>query len=185
MAIDDHDVTGIQSGAQANAVAGSLSDSDGGDFRNGVLGSRVFGDGVDVRALRAPLNSSCGNDDEIALCTDEKMDIDKLIGEKSVVSITKDGLQLICTSRQINLIVDGQEFSAGDFGGIVPVVRIYDKLNARPKLCIHVGKLILWQAEYDRHRLQLGDDQESVGVRGVHDVTDINEAETDAAADPG
>src|SRR5260370_4003000 len=48
---------------------------------------------------------------------------------------------------------------------------------------VYLGKLILRQAEYDRHRLQLGDEQESVGVRGMHDVSDIDEAETDAAAD--
>src|SRR5260370_42524172 len=91
VAIDDHDVTGIQTRTQADAVAGSLRDSDWIDLRNRVLRRRVFRNGIEISTLWAALNGSDGNDDEIALCTDEKMDIDKLIGEKSVVCITKDG----------------------------------------------------------------------------------------------
>ncbi len=98
------------------------------------------------------------------LGVDKKVDVDKLVGEKSVVGVGKNGFELVGAGRQVNLIVDGLEFSAGDFGGVVAVVGIDDKLNAGAELGVYLGKLILWQAENHRNRLELSDDQESVCV---------------------
>ena len=97
--------------------------------------------------MRTALNSSGRDDGEIALGVDEKVNVDKLIGEKSVVGVGKDGFELISSGGQVNLVVDGLKFSAGDFRGVVAVVSIDGKLNAGAELVVHVGKLILRQAE--------------------------------------
>src|SRR2546429_654914 len=183
LAVDDHDITRIQAGAQAHAVAGGLRDEHGINFRNDILGSRVFSDGIKVSTLRATLDGSGGNDGEIMFGVNKKVDVDELIGEKGVVDIAKDGLELVGPGGQINLIVDGLEFSGGNFGSVVAVVGIDHKLSAGAELGVHLGKLILWQTENHRYRLELGDDQESASVGGMHDVANIHEAKTDAAAD--
>jgi len=72
-----------------------------------------------------------------------------------------------------NLIVDGLEFSAGDFGDVVAVVGVDDKLGAGTEFGVHLGKLVLRQAENHRYRLELSDDKESVCIRGMHDVAGI------------
>src|SRR6266436_5926335 len=164
LAIDNHDITGIQTRAQADAVAGSLRDGNGINSRNRVLRSGVFSDTIEVSTLRAALNGSSRNDGEIALGIDEKVHVDKLIGEKGVVGVAKDGLEFIGTGSRINLIVNGLQFSTADFGGVVAVIGIDGELVARTMLGVHLGKLILWQAKNHRYRLELGDDQESVGV---------------------
>ncbi len=74
---------------------------------------------------------------------DKKVDIHKLIGEKRVVGVGKHGFELISSSGQINLIVDGLKFPAGDFRGVVAVVRIDDKLHAGTELAVHIRELIL------------------------------------------
>src|SRR5207249_10736010 len=114
LAIDNHDITGIQTRAHADAVAGSLRDGDGINSRNRVLRRGVFSDTIDISTLWAALNGSSGNDGEIALGVDEQVHVDKLIGEKGVVGIAKDGLELIGPGSRINLIVNGLQFSTGD-----------------------------------------------------------------------
>src|SRR6266481_10175018 len=111
-----------------------------------------------MSTLRAALNSCGGDDGEIALGIDKKVNVDKLVGEKRAVSVGKDGFQLVRSSGQINLIVNGLKFPAGNFRGVVAVVRIDDELHAGTELAVHVRKLILWQAENHRYRLELGDD---------------------------
>ena len=141
-----------------------MRDGDGINSRNRVLRSGIFSDTIDISTLWAALNGCSGNDGEIALGVDKKVHVDKLIGEKAVVGIAKDGLELIGPGSRINLIVNGLQFSTGDFGGVVAVIGIDGELDARTKLGVHLRKLILWQAKNHRYRLELGDDQESVGV---------------------
>ena len=134
LAIDDDDITGIQTGTQADAVASSLRNGDGINFRNRILASEVFSDSIEVSTLRATLNGSSGNYGQIAFDVDEKVHVDKLIGEKSVVGIAEDGLELIRSGSRINLIVDGLKFSAGDFDGVFTVVGIDNELNGAWRL---------------------------------------------------
>ncbi len=178
LAINHDDITGIQSGAQAHAVTGGLRDGDDTNFR-GVVGTG----GVHVSSLRTALDGGSRNDRKVVLGVHEKVDIDKLIREKHVVRVGKNGLQLVSSCGWINLIIDRLQFSAGDFGGVVAVVGVNDQLSAGTQLAVHYRKLILWQAENHRDGLQLGDDQKSVGVAGMHDVTGVNQTQADASAD--
>ena len=113
----------------------------------------------------------------------EKVDVDKLIGEEGVVGIGKNGFELVGSSSRINLIVDGLQFSGGDFRGVVAVVSVDNELNAGIKFGIHFGKLILGQAEDYRYRLELRYDKKSIRVRSMHDISRIDETQPDTATD--
>src|SRR5260370_6744737 len=83
----------------------------------------------------------------------------------------------------MNIVVDGLKLSAGVFRGVVGVVSIDVQRRAGTELAVHVRKLMLRQAENQRDRLQLSNDQKSVGVGSMDDVADVDKAETDAATD--
>src|ERR1700676_2977592 len=106
-AVNNHAVAGIQAGAQADIVASGLCDGHDSNLR-GVVGIG----GINVSSLRTALNGSGGNDGEVVLGIDEKVDIDKLIGEKSVVRVRKHGFELVRAGGYVDLIVDGLELPA-------------------------------------------------------------------------
>jgi hypothetical protein len=90
-AVYNHGVSGIQAGAQADTVASGLRDGHDSNLR-GVVGIG----GINVSSLGTALNGRGGNDGEVALGIDEKVDIDELIGEKSVVCVRKRGFEFVC-----------------------------------------------------------------------------------------
>src|ERR1700682_227610 len=89
-AVYNHEVAGIQAGAQADAVASSLRNGHDSNLR-GVVGIG----GINVSSLGTALNGRGGNDGEVVFDIDEKVGIDKLIGEKSVVRVGKHGFELV------------------------------------------------------------------------------------------
>src|SRR5713101_2799121 len=183
LAVYDHEVIGINAGAQADAVAGSLRDGDGINLCGVVLGNRVFGDGIDVSALRAALDSSGGNDGEIVLGIDQEVHIDKLIGEQCVVFVAEDGFELIRARGGIDLVVDGGELACGDLGRVVAVVGLNRKLRTGGELREDRRELILRKAENHRDGLELCDDEQTAHVGSVDNVAGVNEAQADASAD--
>src|SRR5713226_230770 len=106
LAIDDHEVIGIQAGAQTDAVASSLRDGDDANF-----GGVAVGDGVDVGALGTALNGRRRNDSEIVLDVNEQMDIHKLIWKENVVFVAENGFELVGTGSGIDLVVNRSELA--------------------------------------------------------------------------
>src|SRR5258708_35750076 len=78
LTVNHDDITGIQAGAQAHVVTGSLRDGHDSNL------DRVIGaGGVDISSLGTALNGRGGNDHEVMLCFHQKMDVDKLVrGER-------------------------------------------------------------------------------------------------------
>src|SRR3984893_3880072 len=155
-AVNNHAVSGIQAGAQADTVASGLCDGYNSNLR-GVVGIG----GINVSSLGTALNGRGGNDGEVVLGVDEKVDIDKLIGEESVVRVRKHGFELVCAGGYVDLIIDGLELPASDFGGVIAVVGIDSKLDASMELGVYLRKLILRKTENYRDRLELGDGKKS------------------------
>src|SRR5260370_340018 len=178
LAIDNHDIARIQPIGQANAVACGQRDSDGMNFHLVVVADRI-----DVRSLWAALNSWCRNDGQIVPGVHEKVHIHELIGEERVVHIGKNGFQLVRAGGEINLSVGGDKFSRSDLHLVFTIVGFDRELYARAQLGVHRRQLILRQTENYRDRLELGDDEKTIRIRGVHDVAGIDEPETDAPAD--
>src|SRR5207244_8360845 len=136
-----------------------------------------------VSILGPALNRGGRNNGEIVLDVHEKVDVDKLLGEEGVVGIAKYGFELVGSSGRVNMIVDGLEFSAGDFRGVVAVVGVDNELTAGTEVGVHIGKLILRQAENYRYRLELRYDKKSIRVRSMHDISRIDETQPDTATD--
>ncbi len=148
----------MQTGAQANAVAGRLRNGDRIYFCGRFLGSRIFRSRIDVSALGPALNRRGGNNGEVVQRVNEQVDIHKLVRKERIISVGKHGLELVRPGGQVDLIVDGLEFSAGEFGSIVAVVGIHGELDPAMEFGVHLRKLILRQAENHRYRLELRND---------------------------
>ena len=67
--------------------------------------------------------------------------------------------------------------------GVVAIEGLDGELAAVAQLGVDLRKLVLRQGENHGDRLQLRDDEKTVLVGGVHDIADIDETQTDAAAD--
>ena len=178
LAINHDHITRVETGADTDIVASGL-----GDRNHPNLHGVAARDNVDIRALRSALNRCGGNNDDIVLGVDEHMDVDELIREENVVVVRENGFELVRTRRRIDLVVDGGEFAVGNFGGVVAIVGLHGEHASATDFDNHLLKLILRQGEDDGNRLQLGDDEKSSGISGVHDVSDIHETQSYAAAD--
>ena len=111
------------------------------------------------------------------------MDVNELIREERVVRVRKRGFELVRSGGEINLVIDGEKLSSGNFRGVVAIVRFNRELHSRTQLGAHGRQLILRQTENYRDRLELGDDEKTVGVGSVHDVAGVHKPQTDAPAD--
>ena len=169
LAVNDDDVSCIDAAAQANTVAGGLSDANRTDF-DGVIAAH----GVDIRSLRSALDGWRGHDREIVLGVDEQVHVHKLIGKERIVAIVENGLQLVRAGGGIDLIVNGKKLAGGNFLCIIAVEGVDAKLNARAEFGADLGKLVLRQAEEDGDGLKLGDDQQAIRVVSVNDVPRVD-----------
>ena len=57
------------------------------------------------------------------------MSVDELIGKKAAVFIGEFGFQLVGTSGDIDLIVDGEELACGHFRGVISVIGLDRELS--------------------------------------------------------
>ncbi len=147
-------------------------------------------DDVNVGALRTTLKRSERYQTKIVPGVHEEMSVDELVGKETAVFVVEDGFQLIGSGGDINLIVNGEELTAGDFGGVVSVERFYGQIGGSFAQFIEdLGQLVLWKRENHSDWLNFGDDQKTVGIRGVDDIAGIDEAKADASGnwscDPG
>ncbi len=103
-----------------------------GNGRHVILGERnchgTYFDGLvrfdheHITALRPVLNRHRRNDSGVFVRFQQQADIDELIGPKNVVLVVEHRLQAAGAGRLVDLIVDGEQFSRGDLGLVVPAV---------------------------------------------------------------
>src|SRR5262249_9698269 len=142
----------------------------------------ALGDGVDVGALRTTLQRSQRNETEIAFGVDQKMGVDELIGEELIVFVAEDRLELIGAGGCVDLVVDGEQFAAGDFCDVVAIVGLDGQLGrAFANLLKHLRELILRKREDHSDRLHFGDDYQSTGVSGMNNVSGIDQPQANAS----
>ena len=97
--------------------------------------------------------------------------------------VVEDGLELRSAGGGVDLVVDGEQRAAGDLVRVGAVVGFDDELPAALHRLLHLRKLIFRQREDDGDGMDLRDDDEAGGVRGVDDVAGIDETQTDDAVD--
>ncbi len=103
------------------------------------------------------------------------MDIHKLIGKENVVFVIEDSLEFVSARRGIDLVVDREEFSGGDFRSIVAIKCFHLKLLSGAELGVDSRKLVLRQTEKNGDRLQLSNDEQAIGIRRVNHVAGIDQ----------
>src|SRR5262249_49737385 len=178
LTVDHYRLAWVQAPAQANVAAGGLRNRDHANL-DAVVGAH----GVDIRSLRAALNGRSGNNSQVMLGVDQQMHVHKLIGKKRVVRIVETGFQLVGAGCGIDLIIDGEQLSRGNFLRVVAIISVDIELDAGAELGAHLGKLVLRQTEEHGNGLKLSNDDQAVRVVGVHDISRIYEAQADAPAD--
>src|SRR5205807_1548369 len=178
LAFNDYELAATYAAAQPNAIAGGLRDSDRTDCDRVVAGY-----GIDVGSLRPTLDRRSGNNREIVHGVHEQVHVYELIGKKSVVGIVEDGLQLVSAGGRIDFVIDSEQLASGNLPRVVAVVGIHGEMNSGAELAADLGKLVLRKAEEHGDGLKLRDDDETIGIVGVHDISRVNEAQADAAID--
>src|SRR5260370_41286674 len=114
------------------------------------------------------------------------MGVDELVGKEAAVFVVEDSFQLIGTGGDINLVVDGEELAAGNFDGVIAVERFDSKIGVPlAQLVENLRELILRQRENYGDGLDLRNDQQPIGVRGVDNVSGIDQAKAYAARNRG
>src|SRR5712692_690450 len=178
LAVNDNHIAGLNSGGDAHIVAGSLRRSDRPGLRH--IARR---DNVDVNTLRPALNRGGRNYRHAALGVHQQVHVDKLVGEQFISFVLEDGFELVSARRGINLIVNGEELSRSDFGGVVAIEGLGGKLNASAKLSVNVGQLILRKAEENDNGLKLRDKAQTVLIVGMNNIARVHQAQADASRD--
>ena len=114
-------------------------------------------DDVNVSALRAALNRRKRNQTQIALGVHQQVGIHKLLWKENVVFVVEDRFELVGSGGGIDLIVDGEKFASGDFGGVVAVPGFGNELRTAMNFFEDLLELVLRQRENHRDRLHLRD----------------------------
>ncbi len=142
-------------------------------------------DGVNKGTLGAAQDGRSRNDKSLLAGAEQQADIDKLVGEKSVVIVGKLGFGLDRAGGGIDQIVDGDELAGGEAIFQFPVPAVHrDRFTGRQAL-VHRRQEALGNGKNDGNWLQLGDDGQTVGVSGAYLVAGVHLAQADAAADRG
>src|SRR5262249_28051287 len=132
-------------------------------------------------ALRPALNCGHGNKGQSLSHIHQQVSVDELIGKKGAIFVVEYGFEFVGSRCGIDLIVDRQQFTAGDFISVVTVKCINFKLNAFAKLVVNRRKLVLRQGENNGDRLHLRDDNQATRIGRVNNVAGIDKAQTNAA----
>src|SRR3984893_16331428 len=111
------------------------------------------------------------------------MDVHKLVGKQLIFGIVEHGLQLVGSGGGVDLVVYGEQLARSNLGDVVTIESLDTHLYTGAHLRHYLGKLILRQAEKNGDGLELRDYQQTVGVCGMHHVSDVHKTQPDASAD--
>src|ERR1035438_4878680 len=183
-ALHYHHIAGIKARYHFGLI--SLAGA-GGYVAHGHGGIRLYQ--VYVLVVARDLHRTVGNQHHAVLLFHQQPHVDKLVGEQSVVLVRIDRPQAQRAGGLIDLIIDGSQHAYGEplahvakrSGVAVPG---FDRqLLAGAVAGQHDWQLILGYGEHDADRLNLGDDYQARGIRGMHDVAGVHQAQTDAPGD--
>src|SRR5258707_8972725 len=167
----DHDLlVGLEPGIDQRLAVTDLRDLDRADRDSAV---RI--DDVSVRSFRPLLHDRCWNGQAVMPRLDEQPRVDKLARPEPVRLVVTIRLELDRTGGLEDLVVDQAEHALIQLDRIVLVVGE----NRERRLGFLLLLLDLWQArlrqrEDQRNRMELRDDDETVGIRRADDVADVD-----------
>ena len=152
------------------AVAGTELDSLHGD---GVV--RL--DEIDKCAGGAALDRSGRDQRHILQCVDEQLYVDELVGKQALVGIVENRPQLDRPGGRIDLVVNRLQLSDRELGRAGTVIG--GRLQCCPGVqpLQHLLQAVFGQREDDRDRLQLGYDDDPVGIAGLDIIPGIDLAQ--------
>ena len=113
----------------------------------------------------------------------DELHIDELIREQGVVPIRELRLELDGAGGGVDLVVDARDGPGGEQLAVLRIPGLHRQFGALPQAREHRRQLLLRDREHHADRLHLGDDDQPVGVRGLHEIADVDLLETGAARD--
>ena len=125
-----------------------------------------------IGSLFAALHRRGGDDQGVFDEPQAEMNIYELVWPQRTVIVRENRFQLAGSSRLVDLVVDGQKGSGSDFGLIVAAVSI-DLQSSFTHMLRHGGEAVLGERKQDGNRLKFGNDQQWLGVIGVHHVAGV------------
>jgi hypothetical protein len=148
-------------------------------LRDGVVGPHH----VDEQALRAALHRRRRDDHHVDQAVELHAHVDELVGKEAGIVVAELRLELDRAGRGIDLVVGRHENAVRQLRLLLPVPGLDRDLLAGLQATHHHRHAVLRHGEEHRHRLQLRDHHQAVGVARSHDVAGIDQAQAGAAAD--
>src|SRR6266700_5418844 len=111
------------------------------------------------------------------------MRIHKLVWKKCVILIRKRCPESERTRSRIDLVVKYRYCSGGQFCLLSSVESIDCEVPTMTQLTLDLAEVIFSYAEDDGYRLKLGNNNNSVRIGRVNDVSRIKKSKTDATGD--
>ena len=151
-----------------------------GAARNGGVRIHDVGEG----ALRTVLNDRCGDDERVLACRKSKSRLHELIRPKRCVGLSNTALSLRVAVCTLICVVDHGELPRAE-GLVAITAHSLDRKLSRGHCLVDRREIILGEREEDRDRVELRHHDEAGGVRGMHHISRIDEAEAGHAVDGG
>src|SRR5471032_2366817 len=168
----------LQAGADLDLVDGGLA------ARDGAQRDRLVGlEHVDEIAVGAVAQRRHRHHHRILDGAQLQAHVDELAGEQRELGVGEARLGLDGAGLRVDLVVERGEMAGVERIDAGAVQRHGRQHVAGDGALLHFRHIVLRDGEFDVDRRQLGDGGQAVGVTGADQVTDIDGAQADAAAD--
>ena len=177
-AVDHHQVSRLDTALYLGGLAFRRADLDR-RHRHGL----ILPDEEDKGPGSAALDGRRRNQRGVSPGFDAHAHVDELIRKENAILIGKFRLELDGAGRGVDLIVERQQPSGRELGSTGAVVRVDSDFLAALRALDDAGNVVFRHRVDHRHRLDLRDRDQSVGVRCVHHIAGVHLPQADPAAD--
>src|SRR5262249_45299902 len=87
------------------------------------------------------------------------------------------------TASAVNLVINAYDRSNPQRIALLAIPEFGGRALTRPERVKHRAQVIFWEAEHDRNRLYLSDDQQTIRIGRMNHVAGIHKPKPDAARD--
>ena len=143
----------------------------------------VGADDIGIGAGRAALDRRRWDRDDIAQRFQQQIRIDELARKQLVLGVLELSAQFDHARGGVDFVVYRQQSAGRQFLHIGAIISVDLQWNRRVHLGHDVRQLVLGDWKNDGDRLQLSDDRDHAGGRGLHVIAGIDETQAHAAID--
>src|ERR1700685_299618 len=140
-------------------------------------------DDVDECGLAIVLNGRGRNECYPFQGVHKQPGVDELVGEQSIVFVIEERAQFDRSGSGIDLVVEGEELSGGDFSQLRPIIGVDFQPFSLPRLRLYLRKAVFGDGKDHGDRLYLGDHCQGRGSVRLYDVPGIHQPQTYASRD--